>query len=430
MSEQKDKKSSGVVAFVQDPYGLSNVEVNEAQMNEDELDLDADIGEDSATLASPDDSDDATGDEELSDLTEEVALAETSPETSEEEYQRLAQAVAQQVQEDTARLQALSAEVHGENEAESRTRLAREIAEDEALEREMAAQLEQVDQGDEELRRALPSRPEKLEDGSLDLRELESCLEALLFMSDKPLSAEKLRELLGPDFPHSLFQEAITSLRDRYQGAQHGIELVEVGGGVQFRTKPGRAALAKKLAKVQTQRLSGGAMETLAIVAYRQPVMKDDIDKIRGVDSSHFIRGLLDKKLIRITGRSELPGRPMVYSTSPEFLELFGLKSLDALPSLRELEQMVPGSQSASAENEDPRVKEMRRLVGEMSLDTSVTLAYDPKEDENILQEIRAKVNAIPTSSPYLDAQKEAERIAKSGEAAPQQESGAHPSGT
>src|SRR5262249_281019 len=151
-----------------------------------------------------------------------------------------------------------------------------------------------------------------------------------------------------------------------YQGIHHGIELIEVAGGWQFRTKPGRAALARKLAKVQTQRLSRGAMETLAIVAYKQPLMKEDIDKIRGVDSSHFIRGLLERKLVQISGRSEPPGRPMVYSTTQEFLQLFGLRDLDSMPPLRELEAMIPTTQTGNPEDEDPRVKEMRRLVGQM----------------------------------------------------------------
>jgi segregation and condensation protein B len=145
-------------------------------------------------------------------------------------------------------------------------------------------------------------------------------------------------------------------------------------------------------------------MESLAIVAYKQPVLKEDIDKIRGVDSSYFIRGLMDKKLIKISGRSELPGRPMLYSTTDEFMQIFGLKDLNALPALRELESMIPSSPAKY--EDDPRVKEMRRLVGEMTTDVSTTLAYDPKEDDKLLAEIREKVQSIPSSTPYLDAQK------------------------
>jgi segregation and condensation protein B len=228
--------------------------------------------------------------------------------------------------------------------------------------------------------------------------------------------------MLKPEFSLSIFQEAITGLRDRYQAVHHGIELVEVAGGFQFRTKPGRAALAKKLAKVQTQKLSSGAMETIAIVAYRQPVMKEEIDKVRGVDSSYFIRGLLDKKLIRISGRSELPGKPMLYSTTGEFLELFGLKDLSALPSLREIEQMVPASQSANPESEDPRVREMRKLVEQMNSDHSSAIDYDPREDEKILKDIRERVSAIPTSTPYIEEQKALEKAAEQSATQPQEE--------
>jgi segregation and condensation protein B len=306
-----------------------------------------------------------------------------------------------------------AAERLAQQKVEDEARLAAEIAEDEALAAELARQDAEGSEQDPELLAALPSLPVADESGVLDLREVESCIEALLFMTDKPMSEKRLRELLGPDFGDEIFAQAIASLQERYQSPAHGIELAQVSGGWQLRTKPGRAALARKLAKVQTQRLSGGGMETLAIVAYKQPVLKDEIDTIRGVDSSHFIRGLLDKKLIQITGRSELPGRPMLYATTPDFLELFSLQSLEALPSLKELEQMVPASQTKDPSEEDPRVREMRKLVGQMKADNSTSLIYDPREDEKLLQEIKDKVQEIPTSTPYLDEQKAQEKAAK-----------------
>jgi segregation and condensation protein B len=273
------------------------------------------------------------------------------------------------------------------------------IAEDQALEAQQNQSQEVLD---------FNLNPED----ELDQSEMQSCIEALLFIADKPLSIEKLHTLLGPSYDQSLFQLAMQSLCERYQQVHHGIELVSVAGGYQFRTKPGRASLAQKLTKVQTQKLSGGAMETLAIIAYKQPLMKEEVDKIRGVDSSYFVRALLTRKLIQISGRSELPGRPILYSTTSEFLEVFGLKDLNSLPSLRELEQMVPASQTSHPEDADPRVREMRRMVSEMKADQSA-LHYNPKEDEKILKEIREKVNAIPTSTPYLDEMKNAEILAQ-----------------
>ena len=241
---------------------------------------------------------------------------------------------------------------------------------------------------------------------------LDASLEALLFMSDKPLSSDKLHSLVEgllteDGLTHADVQESVTRLRDRYRRPEFGFELAEIAGGFQFRTKPERAELAKLLAKVQVQRLSSGAMETLAIIAYRQPVMKDDIDQIRGVDSSHFVRTLVDRKLISISGRSELPGRPMLYVTTQDFLELFSLKDLRSMPALHEIEAMIPSSESKPGGEDDPRILQMRKLVDQMNQDHSVSLIYNAKEDEKILKEFRERVNAIPTTTPFLESQKQ-----------------------
>ena len=232
------------------------------------------------------------------------------------------------------------------------------------------------------IQKATTQMSQYLEPEQLDSNEIQSCIEAILFMADKPLSVDKFRQMLGPSFELTHFEEALKALQERYQSVHHGIELLEIAGGYQFRTKVGRANLAKKLVKVQSQRLSAGAMETLAIVSYKQPVMKEEVDKIRGVDSSYFVRNLMEKKLIYISGRSELPGRPILYSTTQEFLEIFGLKDLSSLPPLRELEQMVPQSESDNPEDDDPKTRELRRVVGAMNKDKSTLLYYNPEEDE------------------------------------------------
>ena len=459
---QTAEEEIGPLTFVADPYGLSledvadaqateHVEINddEEQEHEEEYEEDNSGYEDEerseisiSALRSDADEEDSSEEEEEAEekesiyvteeelaeheaaleFAEQEASEENSDEDSEEEPEldlgkslsldALESVAAAIVIEDEKEAAAL-AERLAQQKVDDEARLAAEIAEDEALAAEMARQDAEGSDQDPEVLAALPSEPVADENGVLDLREVESCIEALLFMTDKPMSEKRLRELLGPDFGDEIFAQALVSLQERYQSPAHGIELAQVSGGWQLRTKPGRAALARKLAKVQTQRLSGGGMETLAIIAYKQPVLKDEIDTIRGVDSSHFIRGLLDKKLIQITGRSELPGRPMLYATTPDFLELFGLQSLEALPSLRELEQMVPASQTKDPSEEDPRVREMRKLVGQMKADNSTSLIYDPKEDEKLLQEIRERVQEIPSSTPYLDEQKAQEKAAK-----------------
>lgn len=419
------------VTLISDPFQISTLEIAEIQNRLENGDFDENDGFDEDFNDDDFDEDDLEVDEiKVSDMKREIAeaakaerkeykeyLEDTSNNTDSDELtisetqfieqlDKIASAMGNEEQHHIVELEALS-EVTAQESAE---RLAREISEDEALTAMHAletAALEEELETDAELQAALP----KITGTELDIVEIESCIETLLFLSDKPMKAEKLHELLGPEFDFSLFQEALTSLQKRYEEINHGIELAEINGGYQLRTKPGRAALAKKLAKVTQQRLSGGAMETLAIAAYKQPVLKDDIDSIRGVDSSHFIRGLLDKKLLKISGRSELPGRPMLYETTEEFLELFSLPSLDAMPALKELEQMIPQSESEAA-NEDPRVKEMRKLVLQMKSDQSTLLNYDPKEDEKILKEIKDRVSAIPTSTAYLDGQKAAEKAA------------------
>ncbi len=397
------------VALVQDPYALFNPSPSSLSdeaiesLDEAELEEFTDLELDSES----DGEDDVDAEEDEEDQ-EPVFDLEGSDET----LDRMAKTLA----EEEAKMQVEQETLLAELQEQAADRLAQEIAEDQALAEAQAAEAagQAAEELDPELLAALPSRPEvssEATDANLDLSEIESCCEALLFMSDKPVSAQRLKDLLGPDFELTWFEQALTNLQTRYQSVHHGFELVQVAGGYQFRTKAGRAALAKKLAKVTQQRLSTGAMETLSIIAYKQPVLKDEIDKIRGVDSSHFIRGLMDKKLVAIQGRSDLPGRPMLYTTTSDFLELFGLNALSDLPPLRELEQMVPGSQ-VGEDNEDPRVREMRKLVSQMKSDTSTSLLYDPKEDEKILSEIRERVNTIPTSTPYLDEQKALEKQA------------------
>ena len=242
----------------------------------------------------------------------------------------------------------------------------------------------------------------------LDLAEIESCMEALLFIADKPLSLDQLHKMINHEQPIQLFNEAMEKLTSRHQEVHHGIELVEVAGGFQLRTKPGRAELAKKLTKIQPQRLSTGAMETLAIVAYRQPVMRDDIDKIRGVDSSYFIRLLMEKGLLIISGRLELPGRPILYSTSGKFLEVFGLRDLASLPPLHELEKMVPDSEVKK--EEDPAAKEMQRLLSDLKNQNENMINYDAAEDDKLLNQIREQIKAVRVSTPSLDEQNEAKK--------------------
>ena len=166
-------------------------------------------------------------------------------------------------------------------------------------------------------------------------------IEALIFASDRPLKAKYIEQVLSiVDLGDITIDGLIEALRTRYGTDSAGIELVEVAEGWQFRTRPQLSDWVKRLNIVKPAKLSMPAVETLSIVAYRQPVTHAEIDYVRGVDSGGVIKTLLDRRLIKIVGKKELPGRPLVYGTTQEFLEVFGLKDISALPSLQDIKQI------------------------------------------------------------------------------------------
>ncbi|MFZ5569699.1 MAG: SMC-Scp complex subunit ScpB [Thermodesulfobacteriota bacterium] len=167
--------------------------------------------------------------------------------------------------------------------------------------------------------------------------ELKNIIESLLFISDDPLSVERIKTTL-PEMEPADIRTALGRLVAEYEARSGGFILCEVAGGYQFRTNPAYREWVTRLVKPSQARLSKASLETLAIIAYRQPIMRTDIEHIRGVDSGGVLRMLMERRLIRVLGRKEIPGRPLIYATTKEFLELFGLKDLKELPSLKEIE--------------------------------------------------------------------------------------------
>ena len=165
-------------------------------------------------------------------------------------------------------------------------------------------------------------------------------IETVIFMSDRPLAIQKIKNMIDEDMPLRVIHEAIERLQEGYEQSHHGIRLVEVAEGYQFRTKATYSKYVQDLFKVNSLVLSPTALEVLAIIAYKQPVPKTEVDKIRGVDSSHIVRGLMDKRLVKVVGRSNDVGRPVLYGTTPEFMEVFNLADLSELPPEHELEEM------------------------------------------------------------------------------------------
>ncbi|MCX7769931.1 MAG: SMC-Scp complex subunit ScpB [Proteobacteria bacterium] len=177
-------------------------------------------------------------------------------------------------------------------------------------------------------------------------------VEAMIFSSENPLSAEKIASIL--ELNKEDVEEIIKILMKEYNhNEMHGIEIVEIGGGYFFRTKIPYAPFIRKIVMGKESDLSKSAMETLAIIAYKQPITRAEIEHIRGVDSSNPIRSLLEKKLIKIQGRKDVPGRPHVYGTTKEFLKAFGLKDLSELPNIKEIKEIIKEPQLKLIGEED-----------------------------------------------------------------------------
>jgi segregation and condensation protein B len=180
----------------------------------------------------------------------------------------------------------------------------------------------------------------------MEREEIRSVIESLLFVADGPLSVQRLGEVLD-GVARDLIQGVLKDLRAELDQQNRGIRLVEVAGGYQFRTPKANADWVKKFLGGRPARMSKPTLETLAIIAYRQPITKAEIEAIRGVDVDGVIGTLLERNLIRAVARKDVPGRPFLYGTTPEFLQLFNLKDLSELPTLKEMDQIslpeIPG---------------------------------------------------------------------------------------
>jgi segregation and condensation protein B len=172
---------------------------------------------------------------------------------------------------------------------------------------------------------------------------LKGLLEALLFVSDRPLTLKELARAAKLDKQRT--GQLVKELQDEHAG--RGVRIDEVGGGFVFRSSPIYARHVRRFVAHRPIRLSRAQLETLAIIAYRQPITRPEVDDIRGVDCGPVIKGLLERELVRILGKKDEPGRPMLYGTSPAFLELFGLKSLRELPTLKEFTELTADSRRA-----------------------------------------------------------------------------------
>ena len=190
-----------------------------------------------------------------------------------------------------------------------------------------------------------PVSVERPDDG-LEGRELAAVLEALLFVSPEPVPVSRLATAVG-NVSKAEVEQALTRLEQDLAQDNRGIQLVKLAGGYRLVTKAEYAPWLKRLDKAKAaQKLSRSALESLAIIAYKQPLVRAEIEEIRGVETSGVLRTLLERKLVRIVGRKEVPGRPIMYGTTKFFLEHFGLQDITQLPPLREFKELGEAEQA------------------------------------------------------------------------------------
>jgi segregation and condensation protein B len=218
--------------------------------------------------------------------------------------------------------------------------------------------------------------------------ELEPLIEALLFASDKPLAIADLKRLTG-ETDARLINQALEALIERRKGG--GVQILSVAGAYSFRTNPKFADWVSRLIAGKPVRLSRALLETLAIVAYRQPITRPEMDDIRGVDCGPVLKTLLDRNLVRIIGKKEEVGRPMLYGTTPEFLRIFSLKDLTQLPTLRQFHELSAEHQAKVDENHPPSVDAAVGIIGggaPLEALSPPALSPEPGEDDRLIADL------------------------------------------
>ncbi len=229
----------------------------------------------------------------------------------------------------------------------------------------------------------------------------QSIIESILFASDRPVSFASIQLVFkGTNIKKDHIRRIIETLSIEYASGNRGIVLEEITGGYQLRTKFDNLNFIKRTVKTRAFKLSGPALETLSIVAYKQPVVKIEVDQIRGVESGHLLRALMEKGLVSFEGKAEaLPGKPMQYGTTRRFLEIFGLRNLKELPTLSQIDELLPDG--IGDEHEE---QETLAMVTDSLAENGKSLSYSEGEEE--LGLIEQQLTAITTSSEFFEQEK------------------------
>jgi segregation and condensation protein B len=233
---------------------------------------------------------------------------------------------------------------------------------------------------------------------------LESVIESLLFASDRPLPVSELKKLVGERGATKVV-EGLEALRARRDQEGSGIQVIEVAGGWHLRTRTDNVAWVSRLVAGRPQRLTRAMLETLSIVAYRQPITRPEIDDVRGVDCGPVLKTLLDRGLVRMIGKKEEVGRPILYGTTPEFLRIFSLRDLGELPTLREFHELN-AAEMAKVDAEAPLEadKSGEPAAAPPAPAPAPARQLDPEEDDELLTELERAAAAAARAAEATEA--------------------------
>jgi segregation and condensation protein B len=239
-------------------------------------------------------------------------------------------------------------------------------------------------------------------------------VETLLFLAERPLAIEEIRQATGIE--PARIEKALDQISGHHREGISGIVLHEVAGGWQLRTSPDNVEFARRFLRVKPQRLTRAALETLAIVAYRQPVTRPEIEEIRGVDCGAVVKALLERRLVKILGKKEEPGRPILYGTTREFLEFFSLKDLASLPTLREFHELSEEHRDIVEKQPEPEPEPITGLVEELRDERLRTeLEARRAEGDAALEELERAIDRADEKSRAAEAALEEKKSDEAG---------------
>lgn len=272
----------------------------------------------------------------------------------------------------------------------------------------------------------------------MELNELKAIVESLIFVSEEPITGRQILEALEEaNVSKEELDACIEAIRESSNNdSSRGLQLAQVAGGYQFRTKESCVVWIQKLNIPKPVRLSQPALETLSIVAYRQPIVRSEIESIRGVDVGGVLKTLLERNLIRIIGRRDEPGQPLIYGTTPEFLELFGLNSLSELPPLTDIEELArrqvetdsaPKLSLIKGDEEEPTEIVENDEDEDEEEETEVIKREEDDEDEEVLKGIERDLKDLRRLEKEIFPKEEDQKVEQKEE---QKEEGAGGEGT